>query len=164
MSAEIDLGNVNRHLGRLEEATKQLGEAADIARQRGDLRGMADAKLGLANILYLQGRFGEAADLHLECLPIFDRVRAPHERMTILNNLGMIYLNWGRLESALDCLERCRAYFAGTRYTAYLDAVELNLALALVNLGLAADGRVRGAPVRQPLREVQRVAVQGSGA
>ncbi|HUT99239.1 MAG TPA: tetratricopeptide repeat protein [bacterium] len=139
VSAEIDLGNVNRHLGRLEEAAKQLDAAAEHARLRGDLRGLAEAKLGLANILYLQGRFGEAADLHLECLPIFDRVRAPHERMTILNNLGMIYLNWGRLESALDCLELCRAYFAGTRYTAYLNAVELNLGLALVNLGLAAE-------------------------
>jgi tetratricopeptide (TPR) repeat protein len=139
VSAEIDLGNINRHLGRLEEAAKQHGAAAERARKRGDLRGLVDAKLGLANILYLQGRFGEAADLHLECLPIFDRVRAPHERMTILNNLGMIYLNWGRLESALDCLERCRAYFAGTRYTTYLNSVELNLGLALVNLGLAAE-------------------------
>ncbi|OGD71993.1 MAG: hypothetical protein A2Y64_03640 [Candidatus Coatesbacteria bacterium RBG_13_66_14] len=139
VSAEIDLGNVYRHLGRLEEAAKQLGGAVKHAGLKGDLRGLADAKLGLANVLYLQGRFGEAADLHLECLPIFDRVRVPHERMTILNNLGMIYLNWGRLESALDCLERCRAYFAGTRFTAYLNAVELNLGLALVNLGLAAE-------------------------
>ncbi len=139
VSPEIDLGNLNRHMGRLEEAAKLLGGAAERARLRGDLRGLADAKLGLADILYLQGRFGEAADLHLECLPIFDRVRAPYERMTILNNLGMIYLNWGRLESALDCLERCRAYFVGTRYTAYLNAVELNLGLAMVNLGLAAE-------------------------
>jgi tetratricopeptide (TPR) repeat protein len=142
VSAEVDLGNVNRHLGRLEEAAEQLEAAAELARGRGDLRGVADARLGLANILYLQGRFGDAADVHLECLPIFDRVRAPHKRMTILNNLGMIYLNWGRLESALECLERCRAYFAGTRYTAYLNAVELNMGLALVNLGLAGEALV----------------------
>jgi non-specific serine/threonine protein kinase/serine/threonine-protein kinase len=130
------LGNVQRSLGRYEQARGLLEEAVELRRQE---RGPAhpevlDTLVPLANTYDQLGLFERAEQTHRTILERAQQCGAACERQ-----LGMTYLNLGNLtiklrrpEEALDCFERARRHLVAT------DGPEHDrIADVLIGLGIA---------------------------
>jgi tetratricopeptide (TPR) repeat protein len=124
-----NLGMIQLELGSLDQATDNLRQALDLARESG--RYHALLLVSLSSILIESGQFAEARQ-HLE--QALADIRSRYAEAEARYNLGVVDLRQGRAAEAIDQLTRARAYWievgsrhgetrARARHTAALSAL-----------------------------------------
>lgn len=83
-----NMGLVYEDLGQYEQAEEHVRQGLEIAKQEGDLRGIANRTGHLANLAFLQGRYAEAIPLYREAARLAEQASAPRLQATWLYNLG----------------------------------------------------------------------------
>jgi tetratricopeptide (TPR) repeat protein/CHAT domain-containing protein len=100
-----DLGNLQRELGRLDEAESLLQRSLLLREESfgGEHPDVAASVLGLGNVLWQRGKYLEAKPLYERAIAILDRpALANHPSLaTALNNLGSTLVELGKFSDAL---------------------------------------------------------------
>lgn len=135
VSAELELGRIAKAGGQLEAALEHFDLAHSIARRVGFAVGEFHALSLTAMTRYQMGELEAAIEGYLESLTLLDLAGHSHEKLSILNNLGLIYHSWGFLESALSCLETCEKRFTNTGDLESLVNIWANLGMIWLDLG-----------------------------
>lgn len=101
-SAYCDMGLNLQDLGRREEARMYLNKAIVFLNSAGDWESLADAKSNLAALSYTEGNFEEAITLFKETYTIDLKTGNRNRQSSSLNNLGRIYIDWGKYDTGLE--------------------------------------------------------------
>lgn len=101
----------------------------------------------LSNILSLQGRYAEVAELLPEVLKLSKKVLGEEHAKTLstMNNLGVFYMNRSDYENAVDIYEKLVAVktrVLGEEHTSTLGSIS-NLAICLMQLGHLSEAERR---------------------
>jgi|GEM_PF-924219 len=97
-----DLGMNLNDLGRRDEARMYLNKAIIYLEAVRNLESLADAKSNLAALSYSEGKFEEAITLFKEAYDIDLKTGNRNRQSSSLNNLGRIYVDWGKYDSGLE--------------------------------------------------------------
>lgn len=141
IAALMAIGDMERQLGRYEEANEVLGRARVLASETlGAKHPMVASVLGaLATVDAARSQLDSAIELHLAALAINEEVFGKdHPRVARdLNNLAMIHDGLGRYALAIDMYSRARAILEKESGAEHPDVayVDINIGTALQNLG-----------------------------
>jgi predicted ATPase/DNA-binding XRE family transcriptional regulator len=94
--------------GDLAAARRRLAAVDDLASQCGEERLRALAMANLAEVARLEGRPEEAERLGRSAMPELERVGDPNHRRRLRATIGLALAEDGRVEEALEVLERLR--------------------------------------------------------
>jgi putative nucleotidyltransferase with HDIG domain len=72
----------------------------------GDLRGVGNTDLNLGTLSCIRGELSAAVEHYRSALNHFEQLSDQRGMVSILNNLGMLYVDLHQLEEAQDCLDR----------------------------------------------------------
>ncbi len=101
-TAYNDLGMNLQDLGRRTEARDFLNKAISILASFNDHQSLADSKSNLASLSYAEGKFEEAITLFKEAYAIDLLTGNRNRQSSSLNNLGRIYVDWGKFDTGLE--------------------------------------------------------------
>lgn len=111
--ALVNLGAVERSMGRAREAEATLVRAQEIA---GEHRAIAAAAMSnRAESLLDQDRFGEALECLGEAAGVFEGLGRGHAAAIVHGNRADVLGRLGQVEEAMGAFERARACFEATR-------------------------------------------------
>ncbi|MGH3153073.1 MAG: tetratricopeptide repeat protein, partial [Streptosporangiaceae bacterium] len=116
--ALTNLGVVDAHQCRYQQASRQLEQSLPLFRTVGDLRGEARALSTLGFIDFQQSRYQQAAAHLRRSLTVHRALADPCGEARALSNLGLIHLRQGRHAQAVGRFQRARTLMAasGNRY------------------------------------------------
>ncbi len=129
-SALNDLGMNFDNMGKRLESRHYLQKAIEYLTVSGSQESLADAKSNLASLYYAEGNYEEAIRLYNEAYQIDLQSENAGRQSSSLNNMGRIYVDWGKFETGL-------AYYF--RSLALLDSVADRkiMAVRYNNIGMA---------------------------
>lgn len=155
-----NLGNLHHRRGQYDHAEAHYCEARDLAVAANDLRMVAFAENGLANILALQHRPREAGLLYEHAMEQAAAVGATITQAEIECNLGCLALYTGRYDEALHYLERSRDHYDALKMPHESLLSELELADAYLELNMAAEAAASYSRLHPALAELGMQAEQ----
>jgi DNA-binding SARP family transcriptional activator/tetratricopeptide (TPR) repeat protein len=129
-----NLGNSLARIGKAE-GIGYLEQALGISREIGDRIGEARAAHNLAEGHYLVNGPQTALEPMLRSLQVQREVGYSALHAGTLNNLGQIYIELGRLDEAVDCLQDALPIYASSNSAHGMGHVLLNLGRAQLELG-----------------------------
>jgi predicted ATPase/DNA-binding SARP family transcriptional activator len=132
ISALVGLCNLQRFVGRAEDAFASATEALFLARHEGDLNGQAEALNGLAILQDEQGNPDDALELLEESRVIRRQLSDTWGEAVALNNLARVAERQGKLEQARRSYEESRDLFKVLGDWSMV-------AISLLNLGVTSD-------------------------
>jgi signal transduction histidine kinase/lipopolysaccharide biosynthesis regulator YciM len=124
-----DLGLNLQDLGKRAEARVHLVRAIQLCEACSDKASLADAKSNLASLSYSEGKLEESVTLFKEAYQIDLETGNIKRQSSSLNNLGRIYVDWGKYDTGLEY------YF---RSVALIDSVNdrKTMAIRYNNIGM----------------------------
>jgi tetratricopeptide (TPR) repeat protein/two-component sensor histidine kinase len=133
-SSYYELGNLNTNIGlvyknmnELEVSTEHHLSAINYAEKVGNNQGRAQALGNLAAVLQLNGNFREAEARLFEALNINKQIGNQRRIASDYANLGALYLEWNRLDSARQYLMAAKEIYEEVK-----DPLNLSFVFALM--------------------------------
>lgn len=134
------LGVVDQMLGDLKSSQQHLEQAVALWRQLPRPLELARALNTLGNTCWHDRQYAQAEPLYLEAEKLLAGAHSEHDKIHVLNNLGTLYANTGRLPDAEAAFRRANlAYLAETGQTYQLAVLLLNLGDVLLGQGKPAE-------------------------
>ena len=136
---EQNLGNIYHRRDHYADAAEHYRAAQNHFAAAGDLRLLAHAENGLANILALQHDVQTSEVLYERALARAVATDAQITRAEIECNLGCMLLTQGRYHQALDYLEQSRQRYDGLDMPHQVLLTEIELADAYLEINMVAE-------------------------
>jgi tetratricopeptide (TPR) repeat protein/type II secretory pathway predicted ATPase ExeA len=105
-AAHSRIGRLDRDMGRLEEAARQLTAALALFGQARDERGIASTLDDIGKLHWLKGDHSLALEYTLRSLAIRRKVGDRRSIALSLNNLGLVHQDAGNMKGAVDAFEQ----------------------------------------------------------
>lgn len=135
----LNLGSLHMHRDAYAPAARHYREAAVLFARGGQMQHSVMADIGLADAHTAQGQFDEAEHMYARA-----RLRAGHHALPVLSaivdeSMALLELARGRLQPALDGLERARRGYEALAMPQHLAVAEKQLADAYLELRLLRE-------------------------
>lgn len=122
------LGIVLQQRGEMDGAEGAYREARGLALRMGDSLTIGNIEMNLGTLQTVRGRFESAHEFYVGCLRRYESISHDRGVLGVLNNMGMLYIDGGRLAEAAECLARALEVSRRTADVISEGTIRLNLA------------------------------------